>query len=345
MSGLQDAGGVAPGQGPELDTAALDRLMPLHVWVGPTGHVLHAGPTLAKLRPGADPVGQRLLELFEVRRPRSVRQLADLLRLDGAKVQLAFREAPHDMLKGVLVRLAAGQGVLLNLSLGIGVVDAAARFSLTRNDFPATDPTVEMLYLIEAQSAIWGESRKLTRRLEGAKIAAEEQAYTDTLTGLKNRRAMDHILGRMTDPAADEDFGLMHVDLDFFKEVNDTHGHAAGDHVLQQAARILVEETRAQDVVVRAGGDEFVLICRDCDDLELLNRVAQRIIDRLEEPILFDGQSCRVSASIGTTLSSGYARLDAAEMLGDADKALYASKEAGRARHTVHAHPPGPGRA
>jgi len=215
------------------------------------------------------------------------------------------------------------------------VVEAVRTYALTSNDFAASDPTVEMLYLIEAQLAILGESRKLNQRLQGARVAAEEQAFTDTLTGLKNRRAMKHVLGRLVDPAAPEQFELMHLDLDYFKQVNDTFGHAAGDHVLQHAARIFVEETRANDVVVRVGGDEFVLICRHCDDLNVLNRIARRIIDRLEQPILFEGRQCRISVSIGTTVSSNYADLDPTQMQSDADSALYASKEAGRARHTI----------
>ena len=133
-----------------------------------------------------------------------------------------------------------------------------------------------MLYLIEAKSAAMTESRKLNTRLQGAKIAAEEQAYTDTLTGLKNRRAMDHVLSKFIDVG--EKFGLMQVDLDFFKAVNDTMGHAAGDHVLLEVAKILVEETRNDDLVARVGGDEFVLLFHKLTDLEQLNDIANRII-------------------------------------------------------------------
>ncbi|WP_233252637.1 GGDEF domain-containing protein [Maritimibacter sp. 55A14] len=331
--GATGAGPAPPG--PLLPKGALDLLMPLHVWVGASGHIEHCGPTLRKLRPGQILTGARLLEVFEWRRPNTVRVLADLLAHDGEKVQLAFRDGPRDTLRGIVVALGDGQGAILNLSLGISVVEAVGRYGLTGTDFAPFDPTVEMLYLIEAQSAILAESRKLNKRLEGARIAAEKQAFTDTLTGLRNRRAMDHALERLADPHMSERFGLMHLDLDYFKEVNDTLGHAAGDHVLRQVARILLAETRRDDMVVRAGGDEFVLICRNCDDVAVLNRIAQRIIERLEEPILFEGRPCRVSASIGTTLSSNYAAQDASQMLSDADRALYASKDGGRARHTV----------
>lgn len=191
-----------------------------------------------------------------------------------------------------------------------------------------------MLFLVEANSAAMDASRKLTRQLQIAKIAAEEQAFTDTLTGLKNRRAMDHILTRMID--AGQGFALMHLDLDFFKLVNDTLGHAAGDFVLETVARIMVEETRDEDVVARIGGDEFVLIFHRLCDRTRLEEIARRVIARLEVPIPWQGESCRISASIGTTLSIDYPFPEAAQMLSDADQALYAAKRAGRALNVFH---------
>ncbi len=227
----------------------------------------------------------------------------------------------------------SGDGLLLDMSFGISVVDAIGTYDLTIGDFAATDLAVEMLYLLEAKSAAMMESRKLNTRLQGAKIAAEEQAYTDTLTGLKNRRAMDHVLERFIE--ADEKFGLMQIDLDYFKAVNDTMGHAAGDHVLLEVAKILVDETRDEDLVARVGGDEFVLLFHRLTDIEKLNDIASRIIKRMEVPIAFNGKHCRISASIGTTVSDYYQTPDVVKMLGDADLALYASKNKGRACYTV----------
>ena len=73
---------------------------------------------------------------------------------------------------------------------------------------------------------------------------------------------MDFVLNRLV--LTDDDFGLINIDLDFFKQVNDTMGHAAGDYVLQYVARIMVAETRGEDTVARVGGDEFVLILKGC---------------------------------------------------------------------------------
>lgn len=132
------------------------------------------------------------------------------------------------------------------------MVQAVRAHGLTGSDFAPTDLAVEMLYLVEAQSAAFRESRGLNDRLHGQKIAAEEQAYTDTLTGLKNRRAMDLSLAKCLSSGAR--FALLNLDLDYFKNVNDTLGHAAGDHVLQVVAKILLEETRQNDsIAVWAG--------------------------------------------------------------------------------------------
>lgn len=309
-------------------------LCPMHVLLDGTGHIIGLGPTLRKLRPDMQMVGERFLELFELKRPRAVASMAEFLDIRGTKLHLRFRDKPRTELKGVMVPLPDGAGAVVNLSFGISVLDAVRDYALTSADFSATDMTIELLYLVEAKSAAMEASRKLNQRLQGAKIAAEEQAFTDTLTGLKNRRAMDHVLDRLV--AGGEAFAVMNLDLDFFKAVNDTMGHAAGDHVLQQAARIMVEETREDDMVARVGGDEFVLVFVGLTDRDRLARIARRLIERLEEPVPFDGQTCRISASIGTVMAVA-TEIDApAELLHKADVALYASKRAGRACHTFY---------
>lgn len=329
-------GGAAQGcAGPDMAAwgGILDRLCPMHVLLDARGHIIHAGPTLRKLRPGAPLAGGRFLDRFDLRRPRAVMSMADLMASSGVKLHLRFRDPPATGLKGVLMPLPGGQGAIVNLSFGISILDAVRDYRLTSGDFAATDLAIEMLYLVEAKSAAMEASRLLNQRLQGARIAAEEQAFTDTLTGLKNRRAMDHVLGRVI--ATQMPFAVMHVDLDFFKAVNDRLGHAAGDHVLQEVARIMIDATRrGKDTVARTGGDEFVILFEGLTDRAALDRVAGRIIGELEKPIRFDGHVCRVSASCGTALSSDYERPIATRVMADADTALYASKWRGRACHT-----------
>jgi diguanylate cyclase (GGDEF)-like protein len=309
----------------------LDTLCPMFVLLDATGHILRVGPTLQKLRPDVSMQGQRFLELFELNRPRMITTFKGLLTVSGAKLHIRLRDAPRTALKGTIVSLPDEGGAIVNLSFGISVLEAVRDYALNSADFAATDLTIELLYLVEAKSAAMEASRTLNLRLQDAMIAAEEQAFTDTLTGLKNRRAMDHILGRMI--TSGKGFALMNLDLDYFKLVNDTRGHAAGDHVLQQTARIMVEETRDEDVVARVGGDEFVLIFEGMQDREQLQRIAERLIERLEEPIAFENHSCRISASAGTVVWQAMDKLEAAQLLNEADLALYAAKRAGRACH------------
>jgi diguanylate cyclase (GGDEF)-like protein len=307
----------------------LDILCPLHLGVDRDGTITHLGPTLRRISGECRIIGTPFLEGFDLLRPRNVTRFADLLNGGAVPLRLVMRCRPQVTFKGLLA--PHPDGAAINLSFGISVFDAVRDFHLSGSDFAATDLTMEMLYLVEAKSAAMTASRQLNQRLRGAKDAAEEQATSDTLTGFRNRRAMDALLDRLI--AAGSEFALMHIDLDFFKAVNDTHGHAAGDFVLQQVARIMVDETRSDDTVARIGGDEFVLILNGLSDRVRLDRIAARIIERLEQPILFGDRECRISASAGTVLSRDYVRPDPAEMLADADLALYSSKNGGRAQH------------
>lgn len=305
----------------------------MHAVLNATGHIVHCGPTLKKLR-DYDLVGRRFLEVFSVKKPRDISDLQTLSQHVGKKLKLQMTDAPQTGLVGVLCHgLAEGQ-LLVDLSFGISVVKAVGDYAVSAADFAPTDLTVEMLYLAEAQTAAMASSRNLNQRLQGAKIAAEEQAYTDTLTGLKNRRAIDHILARNVD--WETPFAYMGVDLDWFKAVNDTLGHAAGDHVLQTVARILVEETRDNDTVARVGGDEFVIMLPYSHDRSVLEAIGQRIIAALSKPIPFQGEICRISASIGTAFYDPGQEATLEQVIDNADVALYASKHAGRGRQTFY---------
>ena len=130
-------------------------------------------------------------------------------------------------------------------------------------------------------------------------------------------------------------FALMHMDLDYFKKVNDTLGHAAGDYVLRQVAEILSHETRASDTIARVGGDEFVIVFHELEDHCLLFSIADRIIAALSAPMKFEEQDCQISASIGITQSASYPQPESETMHADADAALYDSKKAGKGRATI----------
>lgn len=313
-------------------TDILDVLCPMHVVLNKTGHIVHVGPMLGKIRGDADWLVKRFLEEFVLKRPRSISSAKELHELTSSKLHLNLRNHPRIKLKGVLVPGPVTGQLIVNLSFGISVVDAVREYGLTNTDFAATDLTIEMLYLVEAKSAAMEASRKLNLRLQGAMIAAEEQAFTDTLTGLKNRRAFDYIMDRQI--ISGRSFALMQIDLDFFKAVNDSLGHAAGDHVLQTVSRIMVDETRETDTVARLGGDEFVILFPGVSEPNVLVNIGQRIISELEVPIHFQDNVCQISASIGTVFRSANGSSTAKQLFEDADIALYASKRMGRAQQT-----------
>ncbi len=315
-----------------LGATSLSQLMPMHVGVCVQGRITSLGPTLAKLMGTPLPIGQEFLSIFALRRPTTVTNFDELLACAGRKLQISLSGVPEPF-RGIAVKTADG-GMVINLSFGIHLIEAVRQHALTDADFAATDLAMEMLYLVEVKTTVMQELRQLNLRLQGAKTAAEQQAATDTLTGLRNRRALDAMLANLV--AQGGEFGLMHIDLDYFKQVNDTHGHAAGDHVLRHVAEALTVETRSTDLVARVGGDEFVIVLPNLTRKQRLLRIAERIIARISAPIDFENHECQVSASIGMVLSSSYTAPNVDRMLADADAALYASKHAGRGQASFH---------
>lgn len=315
----------------EMDSAALARFMPMHLLMDGEGRAVSYGPTLMQVLRQAAVPGARFEELFEVRSPGGAETVQDVLARGGNRFRLVPRNGVKAGLRGLGQRLGGPQGaILLNLSFGIDLISAVRDLALTDADFAATDLAMELLYLAEANAAVTRELRGLNLRLEGARMAAEEEAMTDALTGLRNRRAADLVLERMC--AARTPFGLLQMDLDYFKAVNDTLGHAAGDFVLETVGRLLREQLRTEDCAARIGGDEFVMIIVGRSDPKTLQSIADRIIARVSQPMDFEGQLARVSASIGIVRSADFDAPDAAQLLASADRALYAAKHAGRGR-------------
>lgn len=303
----------------EVEAAALARLMPMMLHIDAAGRILATGPTLARVIGGS----AQVFDAFMVQLPVGAATVPDLL----AAPRLRLWARDGTVLRGLAVPDGAG-GAVLNLSFGIGVVDAVRRFGLTDADFAPTDLTVELLYLVEAKAAVTDELRRLNARIEGARVRAEAEAQSDPLTGIGNRRALMAALDRLL--AEGRRFGLIHVDLDHFKAVNDTLGHAAGDHVLGVAAQVLADETRAGDTVARIGGDEFVLLLPSVPDVARLQAVAGRLAARLAEPVPYGRSTCKIAASLGLVLSDRHSGATGDALLASADAALYAAKRAGR---------------
>ncbi|MDK2774791.1 diguanylate cyclase [Tabrizicola sp.] len=313
----------------KMDSMTLARFMPMHLLLDADGCALSYGPTLALVLQDDARLGARFEDLFEVRSPGGAVTIQDVLARAGTRFRLSPRNGARSGLRGHGQSLPGDGRILLNLTF-IDLIAAVRAIALSDADFAASDLAREVLFLAEANAAVTQELRGLSLRLEGARMAAEEEAMTDPLTGLRNRRAVDLVLDRLCTGRAN--FGLLHLDLDFFKAVNDTLGHAAGDFVLESVGRILREQIRAEDCAARIGGDEFVLIVAGRTDPRTLQRIADRIIARIREPMTFEGQECRVSASIGIVRSVNSAAAGAPALSAAADRALYAAKHAGRGR-------------
>jgi diguanylate cyclase (GGDEF)-like protein/PAS domain S-box-containing protein len=152
-------------------------------------------------------------------------------------------------------------------------------------------------------------------------------AQHDPLTNLPNRSAFrEGLEGAL---AATGDFAVLLVDLDYFKQVNDTLGHSVGDQVLQAASLRLLEAAGERDVVSRLGGDEFVILHRDKVDDTAVGRFAERLIQSITQPFDIDGHMIMVGASVGIARAPRDSRCPET-LLRQADLALYASKNAGR---------------
>ena len=188
--------------------------------------------------------------------------------------------------------------------------------------------------------------RDITER-KASEQRIKYMAYHDPLTGLLNRRALSMTLERIyqglqrSEGALDQrTAALLYLDLDRFKRINDTLGHAIGDEVLKEVAVRIADVLRPSDLLARAessdlgsvariGGDEFCLILKRLASPVEAARVAQRILDRLRQPIHFEGHALEVTPSIGIALIPQDGA-DPETLLEHADRAMYAAKEGGR---------------
>lgn len=152
-------------------------------------------------------------------------------------------------------------------------------------------------------------------------------ARSDALTALANRRAFEEELRRVVRRRSTHAAGVLFVDLDRFKAVNDTYGHAAGDTVLTTCAGRIRSAVRPGDFVARLGGDEFAIILRRVGVREEAYAVATRVRTEIARPIVIDGQVVSVDASIGVALAPGDGT-DPDTLLGSADSAMYHAKQA-----------------
>ncbi len=171
----------------------------------------------------------------------------------------------------------------------------------------------------------------MNAELRAAKEHIEHNALHDPLTGIANRRQFDMALDELSRRSHQERvrFAVLHLDLDRFKQINDTLGHAAGDAMLVHASEILKRAVHPDDLVARIGGDEFVILIEQRTGETELAALSQAIIDEMRHPLDIEGFPCRCGVSIGIATATGQ-RIDARKMLINADVALYRAKNEGR---------------
>lgn len=178
--------------------------------------------------------------------------------------------------------------------------------------------------------------RERTNELQDAYARIEEASLTDPLTGLRNRRFLEQAIRPDVELAMrkGEDLVFLLVDLDHFKSVNDTYGHAAGDAVLVQTAQVLRDAFRASDYIVRWGGEEFLVVARFVDRSNA-PELAEKLRASIEAHafVLPDGVALRRTCSIGVSAFPGHATWE--QTVGHADAALYEAKRAGRNRYVA----------
>jgi diguanylate cyclase (GGDEF)-like protein/PAS domain S-box-containing protein len=176
----------------------------------------------------------------------------------------------------------------------------------------------------------------ITRRKEAEELL-RHKAHHDALTDLPNRVLFYDRLQAAFNQAKryQRTFALLEVDLDRFKEVNDTFGHAAGDELLVEAARRLTSCVREADTVARLGGDEFAIILTEMTIESEAEQVAQRAVSLLAEPYHLDAGTAHVSGCVGIALYPRHAQ-DSEQLQRNADIALYAAKESGRNNYRMY---------
>ncbi len=274
------------------------------------------------------------LNMLVTRRPETMRHTVPIYIVGLATVLLSadmlvladeMRFAWHFPALGaafVIGGIPGGLFILVTAILSL----AAATFSLSAMSvagfvtYCVTLSTMSILIVIIEMRFIW-----TLEQLHKSRLILSDLANTDPLTGLGNRLAFEEKLKALSDEGTA--FGIILCDLDHFKRINDTHGHAVGDEVLRNVAAVLTGSIQPDDIVARIGGEEFCMLLSDVC-LETALRRTEAIRREIQgNPVITAGQAIHCTASFGITHTSSNASLDPSQMLIAADRALYEANQ------------------
>ena len=241
-----------------------------------------------------------------------------------------------------ILQIASGLGLVgfaLALLLARWVTHPLNTMSIAVGRFSMTHPILglpltrqdEIGQLARSFDEMQQQIQQQFTELQANRQELEHLARHDVLTGLPNRRLfmerLDNALARAK--RSQTPLAVIFIDMDHFKAINDQWGHDAGDAALQWVAQQLLNHTRKTDTVARLGGDEFVVLLDNQVDAEQLAMIAQKLLDSMREPWMFDGQPCKIELSMGISLYPQNGET-ADALLNSADNAMYRVKSASR---------------
>ena len=288
-----------------LPLAELDRVCPFHIIVNATENspqILRVGGALRKLvnDGSSHPVFDKV---FSISRPRSA--TLDFLSLSQSDNMIVLKHRDSDLcLRGLFIPLGDAK-FLFFCSVEITSADCLGPLGLTINDFSAADPTPDIIILHrfrDMQAKDQHSQIEELRRLVVARDTLDLHANTDMLTGIGNRRmfwAHGSEMLRKTLPG--QVVAILLMDLNGFKQINDAHGHEAGDAVLKTVASRCVSVASDQGIVARLGGDEFVMLLRTENQAEVETFV-DNLHSAIHQPMVCAGRHLDISVSMGVSI-------------------------------------------
>ena len=297
------------------------------------GSILLRGPDgrfrfVATHRYEFEPLKHVVFDVDELSHPHGMRTTTQLLHPFGRNERLGVERRDALNAHGGADRITATLVLPLltgDLPLGFLYLDRLER------DRPFSRDTVAMAEVAATQASLVIQRLTLEAAVRMRKEELERIASVDTLTGLPNRAAFFDALRMTLSRAARHKtaVALLYLDLDGFKDVNDSLGHDVGDQVLRELAGRLRGAVRSSDAVARLGGDEFTVIIGDLDDASEAGHVAGKLLDAVDEPFLVGPAVVRLTSSIGIALYPSDAD-EAGDLLRHADAAMYRAKVGGR---------------